>query len=149
MSRWRSDEGREYRTERWRQERRRAELDRARRHDTDAEDVEVADGDADDRVRPAPGPSELSGLLGDLVRARGWERHLRAARLHDAWEDIVGPQLARVSRPGRLRGGVLLVVVAEPRWATQLQYMTDQLSGRVAAETGIDVTEVRVTVGEL
>lgn len=146
MSRWQSDEGRGYRNERWRQERRRADLNRARQHDTDPDDVEVGEGD---RVRPAPGPSELSGLLGDIVRARGWDRHLRTASLHESWDDIVGPQLARVSRPGRLRGGVLHVVVAEPRWATQLQYMVDQLSGRVTAETGIEVDEVRVVVGDL
>ena len=146
-TRWRSDEGREYALERWRQERQRAEVDRAAREDgvTD-ETVVVGDGET---LRPVPGPQGLGGLLGDVVRARGWEEQVRAARLHEAWPAIVGEQLAGRSRPGRLRGGVLQVVVEAPRWATQLQYMTDQLAGRVVAETGLPVNEVRVVVGDL
>ena len=150
--RWRSNEGREYARERWRQERTRAEVDREVREETagpdDEGDEPVTVGDGD-RVRPVPGPQELGGVLGDIVRARGWEEQLRAARLHEAWPQIVGPQLAERSRPGRLRGGILQVVVEAPRWATQLQYMTDQLVGRVVAETGIPVREVRVVVGDV
>ncbi len=145
--RWRSNEGREYARERWRQQRERAEVDRAQREEevTD-ETVVVGDGET---VRPVPGPQELGGLLGDIVRARGWEEQIRAAKLHEAWPAIVGEQLAGRSRPGRLRGGVLQVVVEAPRWATQLQYMTDQLAGRVVAETGLPVREVRIVVGDV
>ena len=144
--RWRSNEGREYARERRRQERDRATVDRELR--TTQPDRQDGSGDGD-RVRPVPHPEALGGVLGDLVRARGWEEQLRAAQLHEAWPDIVGPQLADRSRPGRLRGGVLQVVVSAPRWATQLQYMTDQLQGRVVAETGLHVREVRVVVGEV
>lgn len=146
-TRWRSNEGREYARERRKQERDRADLDReVRQQDPDDDTVTVGDGD---RVRPVPGPQQLGGVLGDLVRARGWDQQLRAARLHEAWPDIVGPQLAERSRPGRLRGGILQVVVEAPRWATQLQYMTDQLAGRVAAETGFEVREVTIVVGRV
>lgn len=145
--RWRSNEGRKYAKERWRQERDRAEVDRAAREEEVTDDsVTVGDGPT---IRPVPGPQELTGLLGDIVRARGWEEQIRAARLHEAWPAIVGEQLAGRSRPGRLRGGVLQVVVEAPRWATQLQYMTDQLAGRVVAETGLTVDEVRIVVGDV
>ena len=145
--RWRSNEGREYARERRRQERDRAEVDRAVREEEVTDDtVGVGDGAT---VRPVPGPAPLGGLLGDVVRARGWEEQVRAARLHEAWPSIVGPQLAGRSRPGRLRGGVLQVVVEAPRWASQLQYMTEQLAGRVVAETGLPVREVRVVVGDV
>ena len=144
---WRSNEGREYARERWRQERDRAEVDRAQREQEITDDtVTVGDGAT---VRPVPGPEPLGGLLGEVARARGWEERLRAARLDEAWPDIVGPELAQRSRPGRLRGGILQVVVEAPRWATQLQYMTDQLAGRVVAETGLPVREVRVVVGDV
>jgi predicted nucleic acid-binding Zn ribbon protein len=140
-------EGRELARERRRQERDRAKLDREGRDEEVTDDtITVGEGD---RVRPVPGPEVVGGVLGDLVRARGWEQQLRAAKLHDAWEDIVGAQLAERSRPGRLQGGVLQIVVEAPRWATQLQYMTDQLVGRVVAETGIPVREVRIVVGRL
>lgn len=146
--RWRHNaEGRGYARERRQQERDRADLDRRQREDEVTDDtITVGDGD---RTRPVPGPQPLEGLLGDIVRARGWEPQLRGAQLHEAWGRIVGPELATRSRPGRLQGGVLQVVVEAPRWATQLQYMTDQLVGRVVAETGLPVREVRIVVGDV
>lgn len=145
--RYGSSEGREIARERRRQERDRADLDReVRQEEVTDETITVGDGE---RVRAVPGPEEIGGVLGEVVRARGWEQQLRAARLHDAWPAIVGEQLAGRSRPGRLQGGVLQVVVEAPRWATQLQYMTDQLVGRVVAETGIRVREVRIVVGDV
>lgn len=140
-------EGRAHARERRRQERDRAELDRdVRAEEVTDDSITVGDGD---RMRAVPGPQPLGGVLGDMVRARGWEQHLRGARLHESWERIVGPELATRSRPGRLQGGVLQVVVEAPRWATQLQYMTDQLVGRVVAETGIPVRGVRIVVGDV
>lgn len=145
--RYGSSEGQEIARERRRQERDRADLDREVREEEVTDDtITVGDGE---HVRAVPGPEEIGGVLGDVVRARGWEQQLRAARLHDSWPAIVGEQLAGRSRPGRLQGGVLQVVVEAPRWATQLQYMTDQLVGRVVAETGIQVREVRIVVGDV
>ena len=140
-------EGRGYARERRQQERDRADLDRRQRED-DVTDETITVGDGE-RTRPVPGPEPLGGVLGDIVRARGWEQQLRGARLHEAWDRIVGPELATRSRPGRLQGGVLQVVVEAPRWATQLQYMTEQLVGRVVAETGLPVREVRIVVGDV
>jgi predicted nucleic acid-binding Zn ribbon protein len=38
------------------------------------------------------------------------------------WVDIVGPQLARVTRPGSLRDGVLVVTTSEPAVADHLKW---------------------------
>ena len=143
-------EGRAHALERWRQARDRAELDRdARPEHVTEDDVVVEDSEIGDRLKPVPGPQELGGLLGDIVRARGWDKQLRSAQLQERWPDIVGPELALRSRPGRLDGGILQVIVEAPRWATQLSWMTEQLVGRIVAETSIPVREVRLVVGDV
>jgi predicted nucleic acid-binding Zn ribbon protein len=38
------------------------------------------------------------------------------------WVDIVGPQLARVTQPGSLRDGVLVVTTSEPAVADHLKW---------------------------
>jgi len=108
--------------------------------------VQLGDGD---RLRPAPAPDELSGVLARIVQERGWGERLRGASLHGIWPQIVGEDLAQRCRPGRLAGGTLVVVVESPRWATQLRYLEHVIAARVGEAVGAEVREVRVVVGDV
>ena len=58
------------------------------------------------------GPKPLSEILGALVAARGYGK-LRAAReLEEAWTAAVGREIARQTKLGDVRRGVLQVTVA-------------------------------------
>ena len=129
----------------------RAALDRRVREevgegDGDGEDVVVADGPT---VRRAPSVGGIDDVLRAVVEQRGWGERLRGADLARRWEEVVGPELAARSRPGRLAGGVLQVIVASPAWATQLRYLTGQIAGRATAVVGTEVREVTVVVGDV
>lgn len=106
----------------------------------------VGDGD---RLRPAPPPVEVGGVLDRLVEDRGWGERLRGASLDARWPEVVGEELARRCRPGRLAGGVLVVVVDSPRWATQLRYLERTVLRRVGEALGLPVEQLRVVVGDV
>ena len=53
------------------------------------------------------------------------------------WDRIVGEAMAGHVRPLRLDGGVLVVSVDHPAWATQVRLLGDQLLDRVADEAGV------------
>jgi predicted nucleic acid-binding Zn ribbon protein len=137
-----------YARERWRQEQRRADIER----DTDVRPPTDDDYTVEDRtgLRIVPAPETVGGLLGGYVDQRGWGERLRGARLTDRWEDVVGPELARRCEPVRVAGGVLVVRAESQTWATQLSYMTRQLVSQVNDHLGSGrVREVRVVVGPL
>lgn len=63
------------------------------------------------------------------------------------WEEVVGTAVAAHCRPVRLRDGVLVVSVDHPTWATQLRFLTPQLTEKVHELTGADTVstlEIRV-----
>lgn len=62
------------------------------------------------------------------------------------WEEIAGPAVARHVRPVRLAGGVLLVSVDEPAWATQVRTLGARLLARVAEVAGERPDRLDVTV---
>lgn len=96
-------------------------------------------------------PRLLSELLRATARDRhGWGRRLDGARVHGAWEDIAGPQLARSTEPVRLVGGVLVVRATSAAWATQLRYLAGELLQRANTVLGPGTVErVRVVTGPL
>ena len=84
-----------------------------------------------------------------MLRSRGWQQRLVAARLVARWSEVVGPAVANHCQPRRLEDdGTLTVVADSAAWATQLSYLQATLLERVAAIVGPRVVkQVRVRAG--
>src|SRR5688572_24317951 len=95
------------------------------------EDWESPDG----RPDPAPPPA-VRDLTSQLASTRGWGARLRGARIHTAWTEIAGEELARHVQPVRLAGGVLVVRAESTGWATQVRYLAPQLRDRANSVLG-------------
>jgi predicted nucleic acid-binding Zn ribbon protein len=52
------------------------------------------------------------------------------------WADVVGAPIARHARPRRLRRGVLVVEVDGAEWMHELQYLKQELRGRLNERLG-------------
>ncbi len=93
-----------------------------------------------------PDPLPLQSILDDLVARRRWAGRVDGARIFDVWEEVAGPEIAAHSRPVRLAGGVLVIAVDDPAWATQLQFLAPELQARANSHLGPDlVRQVRIT----
>jgi predicted nucleic acid-binding Zn ribbon protein len=127
----------------------RRETNRPRRRTP--EDPNVASAGADGvaaRWRPrgysGPGPDPrdpqpFGAILARLVKARGWQQPAAEATVFGAWERVVGPDVAKHSRPLKLEGGELTVEAESTAWATQLRLLAGSLLQRIAAEVGHNV----------
>jgi predicted nucleic acid-binding Zn ribbon protein len=95
---------------------------------------------------PRPIGSELAAVL----RARGWEARLSAARVMARWPQVVGEAVAAHCRPNGLEDdGTLLVVADSAAWATQLAYFQGTLLDRLAEVCGPGlVTSVQIRTAD-
>lgn len=101
--------------------------------------------DASPERRP---PAALGDLLGRVTRRRGWAARLEGARVFDRWDEVAGAALAVHVQPVRLHGGVLVVAVATPAWASQVRALSGELAARANAVMGAGtVRQVTVVVG--
>ena len=115
----------------------------APRRRTPARDETVAGGR---RARgysgPGPDPRDpqaFGDVLAKLMKARGWQRPAAEATVFGAWERVVGPDIAKHSRPIKLDDGELTVEAESTAWATQLRLLAASLLRRIAAEVGHNV----------
>ena len=82
-------------------------------------------------------PRPIGAELAAVLRARGWEDRLAAARVVARWPEVVGEAVAVHCRPSRLEhDGTLHVVADSAAWATQLAYLKGTLLDRLAAVCG-------------
>ena len=98
---------------------------------------------ADGHEEPAPLGSTLDRVVGHL----GGPSADALTRLYRNWDDLAGARLAPHSRPLSLRGGVLVIAVDDPAWATQVRFLAPTLLERFRDGLGgAEVTEVEVKV---
>jgi predicted nucleic acid-binding Zn ribbon protein len=82
-------------------------------------------------------PRPIGAELADVLRARGWDGRLAAARVVARWPEVVGDAVAAHCQPSRLEeDGTLQVVADSAAWATQLTYLQGKLLDRLGAECG-------------
>ena len=88
-------------------------------------------------MRRGHDPRPIGAELAAVLRARGWEDRLVAARVVARWSEVVGEAVALHCRPSRLEpDGTLHVVTDSAAWATQLAYLKGTLLDRLAAVCG-------------
>jgi len=137
-----------YARRRARQARRRVALDRQVYDPTPPTDDDWVGTDRSQVTRLPTGPEEISAVLQEVIRQKGWDDRLRGAMLFQRWDQVVGAELAQHCQPVRLAGGVLTVAASSPQWATQLRYMTAQLQLNVNQALGEPLVDsVHITVG--
>jgi predicted nucleic acid-binding Zn ribbon protein len=87
---------------------------------------------------PRPVGDEIAALL----RSRGWQHRLLAARVTARWPQVVGEAVAAHCHPGRLEDdGTLQIVADSASWATQLSYLQMTLLERLAVVCGAGVVK--------
>lgn len=92
-------------------------------------------------------PRPVAESLDRITRAFGAPRARDLAALFSRWETVVGPEIAQHAEPRSLRDGVLILLVDQPAWATQLRYLAPELLARIGAGvSGSAVTEIQIRV---
>jgi len=104
---------------------------------------ESIDGVLADMAPPAPGGGVSAGGP-DTPAPAPTTATLTA--VFARWEEIVGPTVARHVKPVRLTGGVLVVAVDQPAWATQVKALGSGLLARVGEVGGVVPDRLQVTV---
>ena len=91
-------------------------------------------------------PTPLSDALASYLKQSGFSKRLQQAGVIEAWAELVGPQIAAVTRPESVTpDGVLRVTVASAAWATELGLMTPRILARINAGRTGRVREIRWT----
>ena len=80
-------------------------------------------------------PRQLGHGLGRIVTSMTSSRGPMVQVL-EHWDDLVGEAVARHARPKRLNDGVLVVEVDDPSWATQLRFLSEQLTNGLNERLG-------------
>jgi predicted nucleic acid-binding Zn ribbon protein len=95
-------------------------------------------------------PQPIANVLAQLLARRGYARQSAAASCEAAWREAVGQALARVTRPGNIRRGVLEVFVANSTLVQELAFQKTQLLDRLRQSLPDEsIRDLRLRVGPI
>ncbi len=72
-------------------------------------------------------PEQIGGLIKGLFKARGLTEGVERASVIPEWEELVGPQIARVATPVGFNRATLFVEVRSSAWLMELEMMERRL----------------------
>jgi predicted nucleic acid-binding Zn ribbon protein len=62
------------------------------------------------------------------------------------WEEIVGMALSKHAKPLKFQGGVLVIAVDQPLWATHIKALSAEVVDKIEKVTGTRPESLRVVV---
>ncbi|MHB8908178.1 MAG: DciA family protein [Syntrophales bacterium] len=95
-------------------------------------------------------PEMLGEILAKILKKRNIPHTSTDRRLLAIWRRAVGPQIASQTHPDSLKRGVLFVRVSAPVWMHQLQFMKEEILGKLtelASPEGI--RNLHFSIGEI
>ena len=87
----------------------------------------------------------INDILQQFLRKEGLETPLQQKRLIDAWDNVVGPMVARYTQEKFIKNQILFVKITNPALRQDLSMMRQQLTRRLNELVGSSViSDVRV-----
>lgn len=91
-------------------------------------------------------PVPISNSLDGVVRSLRGPSRSAVGGVFGRWDEAVGEQIAAHVKPVKLDGGVLVVEVDDPAWATQVKFLASTITQRLTEVAGVTVDRIEVRV---
>lgn len=76
----------------------------------------------------------LGSVLEALIKSLGIEKQIEQYKIFDAWNAVVGEQIAKVAQPERIQNGVLVVSVSNAPWRAELTFRKREILEKIHAQ---------------
>lgn len=87
------------------------------------------------------GSMALNQAIGAWLSSAGLGELTRLSRVSSCWVEVVGDHVAEHVRPVALEGGILVVEVDDPSWATELAFLSAPVLDGLRHRLGEPVAE--------
>jgi hypothetical protein len=95
-------------------------------------------------------PEILGEILQKILKKRNIPHTSTDRRLLNTWRRAVGPQIAAQTHPDTVKRGTLFVRVSAPVWLHQLQFMKEEILGKINELFGKEeVRGLHFTIGDI
>ena len=95
-------------------------------------------------------PKRITDLIGQVMVRKGYGKFESSQSLQESWKTAVGPVLAPLTRVGKVKRGVLEVIVANSVLMQELKFMQQQIIKRLAElEPEQKIRSLRFSAGSM
>jgi predicted nucleic acid-binding Zn ribbon protein len=110
----------------------------------------LARRDREQRRYHARKPKTIGNVIAQVITARGYGRIQADTNFADAWKAAVGEALAKYTKPGRLRRGVLEITVANSMTVQELTFQKQQILKQLQTnQPDAKIRDLRFRIGNI
>jgi predicted nucleic acid-binding Zn ribbon protein len=81
-------------------------------------------------------PKILKNLLDELINSKGWTEKMEEIKLPEIWEEVVGENIAKVTKIIKLENGELLISTESSTWRSEIKLRSKVLIEKLNSRIG-------------
>lgn len=78
-----------------------------------------------------PTADKLSDIIENYIKDKKLKSKLNSSKIFNYWEEIVGKEIAKNSKPEKLKNKILYISTSNPIWATELSLLSQELIKKI------------------
>jgi len=78
-----------------------------------------------------PTADKLSDIIENYIKEKKLKSKLNSSKIFNYWEEIVGKEIAKNSKPEKLKNKILYISTSNPIWATELSLLSQELIKKI------------------
>lgn len=78
-----------------------------------------------------PGADKISNIIDSYISEKNLRGKLNSCRIFNYWEEIVGKEIAKNTKPKKLKDKVLYISTVNPIWASELNLMSQDIISKI------------------
>lgn len=83
----------------------------------------------------------IGNIIDDVIKKMDIKRKLNISNIFNRWEEIVGAEIYKKTKPERIIRGILYISVSTSTWANELSLMSGQLIKKINSFVGEEVVK--------
>ena len=84
---------------------------------------------------------DIGSIIGSVVNRMDIDTKLKTSGIFNHWEEIVGKEIAKRSRPDKLVRKILYISVSTSIWANELSLMSEKLIKKINSFADEEIVE--------
>ncbi|MEE9443304.1 MAG: DUF721 domain-containing protein [candidate division Zixibacteria bacterium] len=81
-------------------------------------------------------PDRLGNIVDNLMASLGLKKSFHGWQVVEKWPDIVGKDIAKISRAIRFQDGILTVIVEQDAWRQELEMQREEILIKIRRRRG-------------
>ncbi|MBI4744327.1 MAG: DUF721 domain-containing protein [Actinobacteria bacterium] len=92
---------------------------------------------------------KLDNIIKDVIKNKKIKRKIKENAIIDIWKELVGENVANISKPIKIEGNILFVDIISSTWAQELKFFENKILNDIKNKMNLNIKKIFFNIKDI